>query len=110
MDVRIIMMILMTIGGIVVGYQYGIGSKDCQQDYNRGYGNALYYASVQQQMDMSYNWINKSDHMGGWGVGGIGMANTSYYFMNMTMNMSDCYENETGYNSNDLVMHMTCKS
>jgi len=122
MDTKIIM-ILMMIAGIVMGYQFGIASKDCERDYNRGYGDALYYALEHQRAEMQYDWSkhpnytmvsNGSINFSMWGFNQTNLSQRTYYRMNMTPNMTmpflGCYQNETGYNASDLVMHITCKN
>jgi hypothetical protein len=101
--------------GLVVGWQYPVDMKDCQQDYNRGYGDALYYALEHQRMARNYGVVNYSNISLDFNRTNMTAINVSSYYVNnfnITPNMTmrnDCYENETGYDPNDLVMHMQCK-
>lgn len=120
-DVRIIIVGIL-IAGMIMGYQYGIYSKDCRQDYNRGYGDALYFALEHQkmQMKMDREWefhpnnsirnytYNTSGYNVTWYFGSVNMTMNLTNINTTSMNFSNCRQNETGHNASDLVMHITC--
>jgi hypothetical protein len=81
------------IGAFVMGAYMANIPPDCEHEYNKGYGDAIQFTLEHQRMSMYQSY------------------STNYSSSGISINGSpaSCYENETGHDPSDLVMHVDCR-